>query len=81
MHLTALEKTKQKGVESDLPQLVTSMLVLFVKELFSSIEFAYEQFPCVDLVGSIMYDPVWEAVARLELCGLRVMAYMAYGSI
>ena len=41
MHLTALEKTKQKGVESDMPQLTTSMLVLFVKGLFSSLEFAY----------------------------------------
>ena len=69
MHLTALQKAKQKRVESDMPQLATSMLVLFVKGLFSSLEFAYTQFPCTDLVGPLMYDPVWEAVARLELCG------------
>ena len=68
MHLTALQKAKQKRVESDMPQLATSMLVLFVKGLFSSLEFAYAQFPCTDLVGPLMYDLVWEAVARLELC-------------
>ena len=79
MHLTALEKTRQKGVESDMPQLATSMLVLFVKGLFSSLEFAYAQFPCADLVGPLMYDPVWEAIARLELCGFRVMALVCDG--
>ena len=46
MHLTALQKAKQKRVESDMPQLATSMLVLFVKELLSSLEFTYAQFPC-----------------------------------
>ena len=79
MHLTASQKAKQKRVESDMPQLATSMLVLFVKGLFSSLEFAYAQFPCTDLVGPLMYDPVWEAVARLELCGFRVMALVCDG--
>ena len=79
MHLTTLEKTQQEGVESDMPKLASSMLVLFVKGLFSSLEFAYAQFPCTDLAGPLMYDPVWEAVARLELCGFRVMALVCDG--
>ena len=27
--------------------------------------YVYAQIPCTDLVGPLMYDPVWEAVARL----------------
>ena len=53
--------------------------MLFVKGLFSSLEFAYAQFPYTDLVGPQMHDPVWEAVARLELCGFRVMALVCDG--
>ena len=79
MHLTALQKAKQKRVESDMPQLATFMLVLFVKGLFSSLEFAYAQFSYTDLVGPLMYNPVWEAVARLKLCGFRVMALVCDG--
>ena len=55
------------------------MLVLFVKGLFSSLEFAYAQFPCSDLTGPQMYDLVWEAVARLELCGFKVLALVCDG--
>ena len=77
MQLAALEK--KKAGKSDMPAVATSMLVLFVKGLFSSLEFAYAQFPCTDLVGPQMYDPVWEAVARLELCGFRVMALVCDG--
>ena len=67
MHLAALEKSTKKSRRSDMPTLATSTLVLFVKGMFSSLEFAYAQFPCTDLVGPLMYDPVWEAVAKLEL--------------
>ena len=52
-----------------MPTVATSMLVLFVKGLFSLLEFAYAQFPCTDLVGPQMYDLMWEAVAKLELYG------------
>ena len=79
MHLAALEKCTKKSGGSDMPTLATSILVLFVKGMFSSLEFTYAQFPCTDLVGPLMYDPVWEAVARLELCGFRVMALVCDG--
>ena len=72
MHLNGLEQKKTD--ESDPLKPATSMLVLFVKGLFSSLEFAYGQFPCSDLTGPQMYDPVWEAVARLELCGFKILA-------
>ena len=61
MQLNALEQKKTD--ESDALKPATSMLVLFVKGLFSSLEFTYAQFPCSDLTGPQMYDPVWEAVA------------------
>jgi len=78
MYLAALEKNK-KTEKSDMPAVAISMLVLFVKGLFSSLEFAYAQFPCTNLVGPQMYDPVWEAEARLELCGFQVMALVCDG--
>ena len=65
MHLAALEKSTKKSRGSDMPTLATSMLVLFVKGMFSSLEFVYAQFPCSDLVSPLMYDTVWEAAARL----------------
>ena len=73
----ALEQKKTD--ESDAIKPSTSMLVLFVKGLFSSLEFAYAQFPCCDLTGAQMYDPVWAAVARLELCGFKVLALVCDG--
>ena len=30
------------------------------------------QFPCADLSGEMFYELYWEAVGRLETCGLKV---------
>lgn len=59
--------------------LAQSMLVVMVRSLFSSFQFPYVQFPCKDLSADQMYDPVWEAVDRLERCGFRVMALVCDG--
>ena len=55
------------------------MLVLMVRGLFSKLEFAYAQFPCNELSGDQMYEPLLDAVARLERCGFRVMALVCDG--
>ena len=34
--------------------------------------FAYAQFLCTELTGELLYDPFWEAVMRIEYCGLKV---------
>ena len=55
------------------------MLVFLVKGLFHKLEFPYCQFPCTALSGDEMYDPLWEAVGRLELCGFNVMGLTCDG--
>lgn len=77
-HLIALEK--QERSESPCEEgLANSMLVLLVRGLFSNLLFPYAQFPCTALSGEQMYDPVWEAVHRLELCGFKVLALTCNG--
>ena len=49
------------------------MLVVFIQGLFSNLNFAYAQFPCTSLSSDKLYDPSWEAVDCLELCGFKVM--------
>ena len=48
--------------------------------LFSSLEFPYAQFPCANLTGDLLFDPLWEAIARLERCALKVLAVTADGA-
>lgn len=55
------------------------LIPMQVRGLFSPLQFAYAQFPCTDLSGEQMYDPFWEAVGRLEMCGFRVMALVSDG--
>ena len=54
------------------PKLAKTMMVLMVRGLFSKLQFAYAQFPCAGLSGHLLYKPFWEAVGRLENCGLKV---------
>ena len=54
------------------PKLAKTMMVVMVRGLFSKLHFAYAQFPCADLSGDLLYEPFWEAVGRLEICGLKV---------
>ena len=55
------------------------MLVLFVKGLFSKLAFPYAQFASTDLSVELKYDPVWEAVVRLELCNFKALALVCDG--
>ena len=56
-----------------------SMLVILVQGLFSQLKFPYAQFPCTELSGDQMYNPFWEAVGRLELCGFKLLALTCDG--
>ncbi len=47
-------------------------MVFVVRGLFNSLEFLYAQFPCAEVSGELLYDPFWEAVQRVENCGLKV---------
>jgi len=48
------------------------MMVFMVRGLFSKLQFAYAQFPCASVTGDLLYAPFWEAVGRIEACGLKV---------
>jgi len=77
-HLSAFENANKTDNDTSLP-VANSMLVLLVRGLFSNLNFPYAQFPCTALSGDQMYEPLWEAVSRLELCGLKVLCLTCDG--
>ena len=70
-HLLQFEKSLQ---DQQIPTLADSMLVFMVGGLFISLQYPYAQFPCASITGDLLYNPVWEAVYRLERCGFQVQA-------
>ena len=60
-------------------KLAKTMVVFMVRGLLSDLEFPYAQFPCAELTGDLLFDPLWEAIARLERCGFQVLAVTADG--
>ena len=69
--LAQLERSMSESNEYG-PSLAKSMSVFMVRGLFSSLQFPYVHFACNDMCGHQMYDPLWEAVWRIENCGLKV---------
>ena len=55
------------------------MLVIMVRGLFSQLEYPYAQFRCNSLSSDEIFDPFWEAVARLERLGFKVMGLCCDG--
>ena len=72
-HLATYEKALNGDDEP--PSLAKSVLVFMVRGLFTKLQFAYAQFPCSSLAGEKLFKPFWDAVCRLETCGLKVSAY------
>ena len=68
-HLIVFEQSINDEVKQ---RFAKTMLVFMVRGMFSKLQFAYVQFPAVDLTGDLMYEPFWEAVGRIENCGLKV---------
>lgn len=71
-HLDAFEQALFPSSEDPLPALAKTIMVFMVWGLFSKLQFAYAQFPCNQVRGDKLYDPFWEAVCRIEMCGLKV---------
>lgn len=65
---------------SDNKQIAKTMLVFMVRGLLSNLEFPYAQFPCTSVTGDLLFDPLWNAIARLERCDLKVLAVTADGA-
>lgn len=62
------------------PLLASSMLVLMVRGLFQKLNYPYAQFACANLSGEQLFDPVWEAISRLERIGFYVLALLCDGA-
>ena len=69
-HLLDFEQSITNSSTS-LPKQAKSMAVFMVRGLFSELQFPYAQFPSAELTGELLYDPFWEAVGRIEKCGLK----------
>ena len=79
-HLLKLEESMdQPQKPAAKTDMASSMLVFYVRGLFSSLHFPFAQFPCTTLSGDQIYDPFWEAVERLEFIGFKVMALICDG--
>ena len=69
-HLLEYERSLQQFSTPRRPELAKTMMVFMVRGLFTSLRFAYAQFPCKNVTADLLFDPFWEAVYRLERCGL-----------
>lgn len=76
-HLLQLERQLRSGTETSEP-LAKTMLVLMVRGLFTRLQFPYAQFACTSVSGDILFHPMWDAIARLERCGFKVLAVTAH---
>ena len=71
---TALSQDKSN------PTLASSMLVLMVRGLFQKLNYPYVQFACSNLSGDQLFNPVWEAISRLEMLGFKDMGLTCDGA-
>lgn len=62
------------------PSLANTMMVSMVKGLLHKFDFPYAQFACGKMTGDLIFDPIWEAIARLERIGFFVLALCCDGA-
>lgn len=60
--------------------LAKTMLVFMVRGLFQKFNYPYAQFACSNLTGDLIFDPLWEAVSRLERIGFHVLTFTCDGA-
>ena len=70
-HLLAFEQSLSDSNSHDRP-LAKTMMVFMVRGLFSKLHFPYVQFPCSSVSCDLLLQLLWEAVGRIETCGLKV---------
>ncbi len=78
-HLLQFEQ-QLVGKESVCEPLAKSMQVFMVRGLFTHLQFAYAQLPCASVTGDLPFDPLREAVSRLERRGMKVLALTCGGA-
>ena len=71
--LTEFEKDVHCRASSEQGRaLAKTIVVIMVRGLFTKLQFPYTQFPCSHLTKDQLYELFWEAVGRIENCGLKV---------
>jgi hypothetical protein len=71
-HLLQVEQ-QYKNKLSDTSLLANSILVIMIRGLFTDMAFPYASFPSVNLTGDQLVPIFYEAVMRIERCGLQVI--------
>ncbi|XP_064401712.1 uncharacterized protein LOC135347608 [Halichondria panicea] len=71
-HLEVYLRSLDTDIEQS-PPLAKSVMVFMVRGLFTKMQFAYAQFLCCSLTGDKLYAPFWNALSRIENCGLKVL--------
>ena len=75
-HLDEFEQVLTSASDSETPTTTTGLaktvMVFMVRGLFNKLQFPYAQFPCTKLQGDLLFEPFWEVVRRIEMCGLKV---------
>ena len=63
------------------PPLAATMMMFIVRGLLHKFNYPYAQFTCrKGVAGDLVFDPIWEAVARLERIGFCVLALCCDGA-
>ena len=72
----------EKALSADKTErtLASTMLVFMVRGLLCKFNYPYVQFASNDICGNQMFDPMWEAVARLEKLGFCVLGLTCDGA-
>jgi len=69
------EFEKALSAEKTDRELASTMLVFMVRGLLCKFNYPYVQFAYNDVSGSQMFDPMWEAVSRLDRLGFCVLGW------
>ena len=77
-HLTQLERQYSNNTQST--NLATTIMVLMIRGLFNSFTFPYASFPTSNLAGEQMVPIFYEALMRIERCGLKVVSITLDGN-
>jgi hypothetical protein len=79
--LDAVESECQsEGNPSNVGSLSTHMLLFMVRSMFSKMDFPYAHFATRGISADALFPLVWEAVRRVEFCGLNVIAFCCDGA-
>ena len=69
-----------KNPSSSTRSVANHMLVFLVRGIFTSLEFAYAQFPTTGITAAALFPLVWDAVYHLESSGFRFVAFACDGA-